>query len=75
MDSKGKEVKVAKIPMLNGKIVRPIRTSKHNTLFTKKFADGRQRAFQKKYNPPMKRLPVKVSDSPTKLEEILADSV
>jgi len=74
-----------KIPrVFGGKIIRPFRTSKHNPIYTKAYADGRQKKQTK--NKPVKRLPVEPevkeekheeipAGEPTKLEEILADSV
>jgi hypothetical protein len=54
-----------KIPrVFGGKVIRPFRTSKHNPIFTKKYADERQKNQAK--NKPVKRLPV---------EPVIADPV
>jgi hypothetical protein len=58
-----------KIPRIfGGKIIRPFRTSKHNPIYTKAYADRRQK--KQANNKPVKRLSVEPEVKEEKHEEI-----
>jgi hypothetical protein len=50
--------KALKLPFFNGKPIRFTRPSKNDPRYTRKYADNRQVEFQRKVNPPYRRLPV-----------------
>jgi hypothetical protein len=66
-----------KLPrMFNGKPIRFVRPSKNNPIFTRKYADGRQKIHQAMFNPVVKRLPI-VIEKPEeiKVEEIKEEKI